>query len=71
MIKILETKIHSVAKNKFEELKVTFLIKKEDYSTETEQELFQLSRDGELGVLVFQGVEVREQLNKSKLLQDL
>lgn len=45
MIKILETKIHSVGKNKFEELKVSFLIKKEDYTREVEEQLFQLSRD--------------------------
>lgn len=54
MIKILETKIHSVGKNKFEELKVCFLIKKEDYTPEIEQKLFQLSRDGESGALAFQ-----------------
>ena len=71
MIKITETKIHSVNKNKFEELKVSFLIKKEDYTSEIEQQLFQLSRDGNLGVLAFQSTEIWNQLDRNILLRDL
>lgn len=71
MLKILETKVHSVNKNKYEELRVSFLIKKEDYTPEIEQEFFRLSRDGECGALVFQWVENFEKVDRNKLLQDL
>jgi len=71
MLIIKETKIQNISKNKFEELKITFIVKKEDYSNELEQKLFQLNRDWSLWALVFEDIWCWDDENRNKLLQDL
>lgn len=71
MIKIKETKITNVTKNKYQELKITFLIKKEDYNWDLEDKIFELSKDWILWAFVFQEIEIKEEKSLSKLLSNL
>jgi len=65
MLKIKETKLTNIKKNKFEEITITFHIKKEDYSEQDEKLLYELYRNWNYWVLVFQDVEFNDNTWKS------
>lgn len=71
MIKIKETKVQSVTKNTYKEIKVSFLIKPEDYTQEIEDYLYDLKNNGNLGALVFAPTEFKQEESKSELLSSL
>lgn len=77
MIKIYETRIASVNKNTHKELKVSFIIKPEDYTIEQEDLFYDLKNNWTLWAFIFQWTEFTEntwksdQEIKNKLLQDL
>ena len=77
MIKIFETKIASVNKNTHKELKVSFIIKPEDYTIEQENMFYDLKNNWTIWAFAFQETEFTEDTGKSekeiknKLLQDL
>jgi len=66
MIKINETKVHSVKKNTHRELSVTFLIKPEDYTAEIENLFYDLKNNGNLWAFVFNATEFTEDTGKSE-----
>ena len=65
MLKIKETKLTNIKKNKFEEITITFHIKKEDYSKQDEELLYKLFRNWNYWVLAFQDVEFNDNTWKS------
>jgi len=77
MITIKDTKIWNISKNKFQDLKISFVIKKEDYDPDMENKLYKLCEDWSLWVLVFQWTEFTEDTwknynqIKNELLQKL
>ena len=77
MIKITETKIVNITKNKFKDLKISFTIKKEDLTPELENKLFDLCEWGNLLAMWIQETEFTEDTGlsereiKNKLLRKL
>ncbi len=67
MLQITETKINWIRKNKYQDLSVTLLIKKEDYTKEMEDTLFDSCADGTLYACVLsQFQNEREETEREK-----
>ena len=71
MIQILESKLTNVSKNKYQEIKISFLIKKEDYNNEMEENIYSLCENGSIWALVFNPIELTDNKSKSELLSTL
>jgi len=77
MIKLWDIKLVNINKNKFKDLKITFHIKREDYTTDIENKLFELCENASILAIWIQETDFTEDTwktdreIKNKLLQDL
>ncbi len=71
MIKILETRLSNIRKDKYQTLTISFQIKKEDYTAELEKELYDLMEQWSYWVLAFQEAQYAVTKDRNKLIQHL